>query len=238
MVAAADYLNELNKDLNITVAGGGSGAGQTGTIDGTNNIGMSSSSVSADRARRISRIIPVAYDAIAIVVHPSNSVTNLTIEQAAGIFNGAITNWSQVGGNNAPIIVHTRDGVSGTGSTVREMLLRPIYGADNDSIVATATPHVSNGLQRNAVSSDANAIGFLSVGYVDSTVKGVSLNDIAPTFDTVVSGAYPLGRNLYLLSRNRPMGASARVFDFIRSNHAQQEFIAAAEFLTIRLIAK
>jgi phosphate transport system substrate-binding protein len=236
VVAASDFMNELNPNLNITVAGGGSGAGQTGTIDGTNNIGMSSSSVSADRARSIRHIIPVAYDAIAIVVHPSNPVTNLTLAQAAGIFNGSITNWSAVGGNNAPIIVHTRDGVSGTGTTVREMLLRPIFGADNDAIVATATPHVSNGLQRNAVSGDANAIGFLSVGYVDDTIKALTLDDVAPTFDTVVSGSYPLGRNLYLLSKNRPMGASARMIDFIRSNHAQQEYIAAAEFLTIRPI--
>jgi phosphate transport system substrate-binding protein len=197
---------------------------------------MSSSTVSADRQRQIRHIIPVAYDAIAIVVHPSNSVSNLSLEQAAAIFRGEITNWNEVGGDSAPIIVHTRDGVSGTGATIREMLIRPIYGSSNDTVVETATPHVSNGLQRNAVANDANAIGFLSIGYVDNTVKFVSLNDIAPTFDTVVSGAYPLGRNLYLLSRNRPVDASARVIDFIRSNHAQQEFIAAAEFLTIRPI--
>ncbi|MCL2664017.1 MAG: substrate-binding domain-containing protein [Defluviitaleaceae bacterium] len=236
MVEAADFLNEFNPNLNITVAGGGSGAGQTGTIDGTNNIGMSSSTVSADRQKQIRYIIPVAYDAIAIVIHPSNPVQNLTLAQAAAIFKGEITNWNEVGGNNAPIIVHSRDAVSGTGVTVRELLIRPFYGSDNDAIVETATPHVSNGLQRNAVASDVNAVGFLSIGYVDSTVKFVSLNDIAPTFDTVISGAYPLGRNLYLLSRSRPMGASARIIDFIRTNHAQQEFIAAAEFLTIRPI--
>jgi len=229
MQEAADFLSELNTGLTVTVAAGGSGAGETGVVNRTINIGMISRSLGSAFQGRIRRVIPVAHDAVAIVVHPSNPITDLSMEDARAIFMGEITNWNEVGGNNAPIIIHTRAPGSGTGDTVNDMLL----GSGN-TVVATATPHVSNGLQRGAVAADANSIGFLSVGYLDATVSGVTLGGIAPTFETVTSGAYPLGRNLYLLSENRPAGASARVIDFIRTTHAQQEFIVGAEFLGIR----
>jgi len=229
MQEAADFLGELNSGLTVTVAAGGSGAGETGVVNRTINIGMISRSLGSAFQGRIRRVIPVGHDAVAIVVHPRNSVSDLSIEDARAIFLGEITNWNEVGGNNAPIIIHTRAPGSGTGDTVNDMLL----GSGN-TVVGTATPHVSNGLQRGAVAADVNAIGFLSVGYLDATVKGLTLGGVAPTFETVTGGAYPLGRNLYLLSENRPTGASARVIDFIRTTHAQQEFVVGAEFLGIR----
>lgn len=226
-VAAADHLNSINEGLTVNVSGGGSGAGRNAVIDGTTHIGMDSGSPNEAQRRAIREFIPVAFDAVAIVVHPSNPIENLTTEQAAGIFLGEITNWNQVGGSNAPIIVHVRDGLSGTGDTVQSMLL------SGTPWIGTATPHASNGLQRNAVSTDPNAIGFLSVGYLDGTVSGVSLNGIVPNFETVSSGAYPLSRNLNLLSLRRPTGNSARFIDFIRSAHGQS-IVAEAEFLPIR----
>ena len=226
-VAAADHLNELNPRLTINVSGGGSGAGRNAVIDRTSHIGMDSGTPNDAQRRAIREFIPVAFDAVAIVVHPSNPVYDLSMEDARAIFLGEITNWNQVGGNNAPIIVHVRDGLSGTGDTVQSMLL------GGTPWIGTATPHASNGLQRNGVSSDPNAIGFLSVGYLDGTVSGVSLNGIVPNFETVSSGAYPLSRNLNLLSRQRPTGSAARFIDFIRSAHGQA-IVAEAEFLPIR----
>jgi len=226
-VAAADHLNETNRGLSINVSGGGSGAGRNAVIDGTSHIGMDSGTPNAAQRRAIREFIPVAFDAVAVVVHPSNPVYDLSMEDAAAIFLGEITNWNQVGGNNAPIIVHVRDGLSGTGDTVQSMLL------GGTPWIETATPHASNGLQRNGVASDANAIGFLSVGYLDGTVSSVSLNGIVPNFETVSSGAYPLSRNLNFLSRQRPTGSAARFVDFIRSAHGQS-IVAEAEFLPIR----
>jgi len=227
MVAAADHLNSINPDLTVNVAAGGSSAGRNAVIAGTSHLGMDSGFPNAAQQAQMRAPIPVAFDAVAIAVHPSNPIENLTSAQARSIFLGEITNWNQVGGNNAPIIVHVRDGLSGTAEIFRSNLLG---GTD---WVATATPHASNGLQRNAVANDPNAIAFLSVGYLDSTVSGISLDGIVPNFETVSRGRYPLSRNLYLLSRQMPTGASARVVDFIRSAHGQQ-IVFEAEFLPIR----
>jgi len=227
MIAAADHLNALNANLTINVSGGGSGAGRNAVIDRTTHVGMDSGTPNDAQRRAIREFIPVAFDAVAIVTHPSNPVANLSSADARAIFLGEITNWNEVGGNNAPIIIHVRDGLSGTGDTVQSMLL------GGTPWVGTATPHASNGLQRNAVANDVNAIGFLSVGYLDGTVSGVSLDGIVPNFETVSSGAYPLSRNLNLLSRARPTGSSARLIDFIRSAHGQA-IVAEAEFLPIR----
>lgn len=224
----ADRLNAMNTGLTINVSGGGSGAGRNAVIDRTTHVGMDSGTPNATQRAAIRHFIPVAFDAVAIVTHPSNPVANLTTEQARSIFMGEITNWNQVGGNNAPIIVHIRDGLSGTGDVMQSELL----GSGN-AFVAGATPHASNGLQRNATAGDANAIAFLSIGYVDNTVRAVTLNGVAPTFETVASGAYVLNRNLNLLSLNRPTGSSARLIDFVRSAQGQS-IIYAAEFLPIR----
>ncbi|MCL2708021.1 MAG: substrate-binding domain-containing protein [Defluviitaleaceae bacterium] len=231
---AADFLNEMNPGLNVSVAGGGSGTGINDTINGTNNIGMSSSVLNDAQKKEIKHIIPVALDGIAIITHPSNPVNNLTAAQAAKIFKGEITNWKDVGGNNAPIIVQTRESGSGTLATFQELLMRPVYGRDNETVVATATPHVSAQLVMMAVAADANAIGFDSVGVLDDTVKVVTLNNVMPNFETVESGAYLLGRQLFVLSKGVPSGASAKFIDFLRAQECQQNFIINGGYLSIR----
>jgi len=228
ILAAADTLNEMNDNLTINVTGGGSGTGRTQLINGELHIAMCSALTIPDAQRRaIREVIPVAFDAVAIVVHPSNPISDLSMEYARAIFLGEITNWNQVGGNNAPIIIHTRDAASGTADAFRTLLL------GGTPWVATATPHASNGLQRNAISADPNAIGFLSIGYLDGTVRGVSLDGVVPNFETVSSGAYALNRNLHLMSISRPTGSAARFIDFVRSANGQM-VVAEAEFLPIR----
>ncbi|MCL1835023.1 MAG: substrate-binding domain-containing protein [Oscillospiraceae bacterium] len=228
MQAAADYLIGKNTGLSISVAGGGSGTGKNDTKSGSNNIGMSSSAMSADDMRELDAFI-VAKDAVAIIVHPSNPVKGLTKQQAIDIFTGKIKNWKDVGGNNAPILVQTREAGSGTLDTVQSLLL----GSGN-SIVTTATPHSSSGLLLNAVAGNANAIGYDSIGYLNNTVKALTLDNVTPSRATVQNGAYAISRDLWVFTKGRPTGVYAMLIDFLRSDYCQNNITVPAGYVAIR----
>jgi phosphate transport system substrate-binding protein len=226
---AADFLNSVNKGLKISVAGGGSGTGISDTKNGVNNIGMSSRKLTDAELKDIKHVIPVALDAIAVIVNPDNPVSDLTTEQAKQIFTGEIKSWKEVGGGDAPILIQTRETGSGTLQTLIDLLL----GSGN-SVAGTATPHTSSELIKQAVAGDKNAVGFDSVGFVDGTVKALSLNNVAPNKETVESGAYAMGRLLYVISKGRPSGASAKFIDFLRARECQEKFVIEENFLSIR----
>lgn len=228
MQAAADYLISKNTGLSISVAGGGSGTGKNDTKNGTNNIGMSSSAMSADDMKVLDAFI-VAKDAVAIIVHPNNPVKGLTKQQAIDIFTGKIKNWNEVGGNNAPILVQTREAGSGTLDTIQSLLL----GSGN-SVVSTATAHSSSGLLLNAVAGSANAIGFDSIGYVNSTVKAIPLAGIMPSPATVKNGAYSISRDLWVFTKGRPTGVYAMLIDFLRSDYCQNNITVREGYVSIR----
>jgi len=227
MEAAARNLEAMNQGkLTITVAGGGSGAGLNDTKNGANNIGMSSSSVSDDD-RQILNVYEVARDAIAVIVHPSNPVNNLTKEQIKGIFTGAITNWNAVGGANAPIIIHSRETGSGTLATLEDLLL------DKEKVADRATPYASATLLKNAVAKDPNGIGFDSIGFVDSTVKAISVNNIRPSAGTVNNGTYPASRSLYVFTKGAPGQAEAMIIDYLRSLECQSSIVTKEGYVAL-----
>jgi len=228
MEAAARNLQTMNPGrLTITVAGGGSGAGLNDTKNGANNIGMSSSSISADD-RQILRVFEIARDAIAVIVHPTNPVNNLTREQIKGIFTGSITNWNMVGGANAPILIHSRETGSGTLATLEDLLL------DREKVADRATPYASAELLKNAVARDPNGIGFDSIGFVDSTVKAVSVNNIRPSAGTVNNGSYPASRSLYVFTRGTPGNAEAIIIDYLRSLECQNNIVAKEGYVALQ----
>ncbi|MDR1589224.1 MAG: phosphate ABC transporter substrate-binding protein PstS family protein [Oscillospiraceae bacterium] len=226
MQAAADELLKSNSGLSIAVAGGGSGAGINDTRDGANNVGMSSRELTADEKSTLNPVA-VAGDGIAIIVHPSNPVKSLTKEQAAKIFLGEIKNWRDVGGNNAPIFVQTRETGSGTLSTLEEMLL------EKNPVVGTATPFTSSALIKQAVAKSENAIGFDSIGFVDATVKAVALDGVTPGEQTVKDGSYPLSRSLYVLTKGRADGLSARLIDYLRTAGVQNNIVKKEGYISI-----
>ena len=224
--AAADKLVAMNSGLSITVAGGGSGAGINDASAGTSNIGLSSRDLTADELKVLTPFV-VGQDGIAIIVHPSNTVSNLTKEQAQKIFLGEIKNWNEVGGANAPIFVQTRETGSGTRSTLEEMLL------SKEPVVETATPATSSALIKQAVAAQANAIGYDSIGFVDSTVKAVSLDSVAANASSVKSGKYLMGRDLFAVTKGRPSGASAMFIDYLRTKDCQNNIVAKEGYISI-----
>lgn len=224
---AADILTKLNSGLSITVSGGGSGTGIKDVTAGTVNIGNSSRELKASELS--AGIVPyaVANDGIALIVNPSNPVKNLTAAQAKDIFLGKISNWKDVGGDNAPIIVTTRETGSGTRATLEELLLA------NASIVSTASPYASSALIKSAVAKNKYAIGYDSIGYVDTTVKVVSLDGVSATSTTVINKTYGLSRELYCCTKSNATGLSAIFIDYLRSTDAQTNIVFAEGYVKL-----
>ncbi len=225
--AAADNLLAMNSALTISVAGGGSGTGIKETTSGANNIGMSSRALTADETVPLTEFV-IANDGIALVVNTANTVKNLTREQAEQIFKGEITNWKDVGGADAPILVQTRETGSGTLATLDELLL------EKKGVVSTATPYASNELLKQAVAAEPNAIGFISAGYLDSTVKALTFDSVTPNEETISSGSYGLSRSLYVFTLGDPTGVNAMFIDYLRSESCQSSIIEEEGYVPIR----
>ena len=225
--AAADKLMAMNSGLSITVSGGGSGAGVTAANNGTANIGMSSRELTAAELRTLNAY-SVANDGVVIVVHPNNSVSNLTVTQVRDIFTGEITNWNEVGGANAAILVQTRE----TGSGTLDALTGLVLGSGR-SVTANASPHTSNALLRTAVAGNRNAIGFISVGYVDNTIKALQIGGRSPTSATIMNKTYPLSRFIYVCTRGRASGVNAMFIDYLRSKDCQDNIVVSNGFVKL-----
>ena len=226
--AAADYLISKNSGLSITVAGGGSGAGRNDALAGTVNIGMISSALSEQHIADGLISHTIANDGIALIVHPGNSVSNLTDEQAQKIFAGEISNWSDVGGSSAPIILHTRETGSGTLDALSSLLMK------GEAVADRATPHASSTLIKQAVAREANAIGFDSIGFVDSTVKKVNLGGREANTANVLNKSYLLGRELYVCTNGEVTDAmTARFIDFLRSEYCQENIVEKEGYIQL-----
>ena len=225
---ASKKLMKLSSKVSITVSGGGSGAGIKDVAEGNVNLGNSSRELTDEEKGKIKGIYTIARDGIAIIVNPKNKVKKLTHQQAADIFLGNITNWNQVGGANAPIIVMTRETASGTLSTLQELLL------EKKSVVATATPNNSSALMRQAVAGNKNAIGFDSIGFLNKTVKAVALDNVLPTAGNVKNGSYMMGRKLFTLSKDKAAGVYATYLDFLKTKYCQSKIVAKEGYIAIK----
>jgi phosphate transport system substrate-binding protein len=169
----------------------------------------------------------VAGDAIAIVVHPSNPVQGLTIPQLSAIFSGEITNWRDVGGEDRPIVLLSRESNSGTHVFFLEQVLRQGYGDDGtlfspDTLLMPSSEGISAEVRENP-----NAIGYDGLGYVtdDQKVLGVAPADeepyVMPTVETVKDGSYPIARGLYIYTAGEPQGAVAEYLNWILGPEGQ-----------------
>ena len=224
--AAADNLMKANTGLSITIAGGGSGAGIKDAAAGTVNIGMSSRDLKPEEKAELTDY-EIALDAIAIIVHPDNKVKGITSEQAAKIFLGEIKNWKDVGGDDAPILVQSRETGSGTRATLEEMLL------NKESVIATATAHTSTTLLKQAVAAEKNSIGYISLGFVDNTVKAVALDNVEATTATVYDKTYPLSRALYVATKGTPSKTAAMFIDYLKSSECQDDIVAKEGYIAL-----
>ena len=203
----------IYKDSRVEVQGGGSSAGITAVISKTADIGMSSRELKD--AEKGLYVVEIAKDGLVLIVNPKNPIINLSLEDIQGIYSGQILSWSELGGNDSKIHIITREEGSGTRSAFEELAMKGV------EINPKAIVQDSNGAVRQLVSSDANAIGYVSLGIVDSTVKAVSLNGIAATFESVADGTYILHRPFLFVTDSEPAGEIKKFIDFVMSDEGQ-----------------
>jgi phosphate transport system substrate-binding protein len=223
---AEEYMKK-NPATTLQVTGGGSGTGIAALISGTTDICQSSRAMKPaekeklrDRYNTSGVEIPVARDGLSIYVHASNPVNELTLDQLKQIFTGKITNWKDVGGPDARIIVYSRENSSGTYVFFKENVLG---GAD---FTARAQTMPGTGVVVNAVAKEKNGIGYGGAAYakgikIPKVKKDASSPAIAPSLETVKAGTYALARPLFFYVRNAPSGAIKAFKDWVLSPEGQ-----------------
>ncbi len=218
--AAAESWMDTHPNDSIFVEGGGSGVGIASLTDGTCDIADSSRELKTEEQEGRNLIKhKIALDAVCVIVHSSNVVNGLTIDEVRQIFDGEITNWSEVGGANLEIVVYTRESTSGTFETFKDLVMEP----GGKEITVEAINKNSNGEMAQAVSDNPNGIGYVGIGYLatNSGIKGLKLNNIAPSNETVRDGTYPISRFLYMITNGEPQGLAKDFIDFVLSQDGQ-----------------
>ena len=182
MKEAAVRIMRLNPDIQISVAGGGSGVGIKQVGEGLVDIGNSGRKAKAEEVERYGlQMFKWAVDGVGVVVNPANTVRSLSQEQVMAIFAGNITNWKEVGGEDRAINLYTRDEASGT----REVFWKKAL--NKGDVAQHANFVVSNGAMKAAVSQDPYAIGYVSVGHMDDSIAPVAFNGVEPNLENVQS---------------------------------------------------
>ncbi|NOZ29876.1 MAG: phosphate ABC transporter substrate-binding protein [Chloroflexi bacterium] len=229
-LAWAETYMQLHPEVRISVTGGGSGTGIAAMINGTVDIAnasrkMKPEEIAAAQANGINPIeFTVARDAIAVVVHPSNPVDGLTLQQISDIYTGKITNWREVGGEDRPIVLLSRESNSGTyvyflehvirmGDKKSDLLFSP------DTLLMPSSEGISAEVRQNP-----NAIGYDGLGYVTPDQKMLAIARdpkgpyVLPSVETVNDGSYPISRSLYMYTAGEPTGHVKDYLDWILSD--------------------
>lgn len=241
---AEEFMNQ-HPEVSIAVTGGGSGTGIAAILSGTCDIAQSSRDIKAgeqEKAKAAGFTINesvVGTDGIAVVVHPGNPVSELTLDQLAGIFTEKIKNWKEVGGKNVPILVLSRERNSGTHVFFLEHVLRHgnAKGPEEFSQSVLMMPS-SQAIVQEVQSSEA-AIGYAGIGYVTPQLKVIHVAKkpgdpaIAPSIDTVQSGEYPISRPLLFLTRGGPQGSIKTFIDFVLGPQGQ-EIVKTLDFVPLK----
>lgn len=223
----AQAFMEKNQDIKVDVAGGGSSAGIKAAQNKTANIGTSSRELKPEeKASGLTENV-IAKDGIAVVTHSSNNIPALTLDQIKKIYTGEIKNWKEVGGKDAPITVVNRDEASGTRGAFEEIVL-----GKGTKFVETAVIQNSTGAVRTAVSQDANAIGYISLGSLNNTVKAVKVEGVEATEANVLNGSYKISRPFLFLTNGTPDEATKKFIDFVLSQDGQK--IVGEEFVPVK----
>ena len=213
IAALSEAFMAKNPDVVVTYDATGSGAGITAATDGTTDIGLSSRNLKTEETGLDSTTI--AIDGIAIVLNKANTVTDLTLEQIAGLATGTITNWKDVGGADAPVVFIGREAGSGT----RDGFESIVKVADTCKYEQELT---STGAVIAAVAANENAIGYASLSGVGDTVSAIKVGGVACTEATVLDGTYPIQRNFNMITKQgAELSAAAKAFiEFALSDEA------------------
>jgi phosphate transport system substrate-binding protein len=222
---AEEYMKK-NPGRKVQVTGGGSGTGIAALISGTTDIADASRAIKEEEIAKVRERFnvvpsetPVAKDGVAIYVNDSNPVRQLTPEQLKSIYTGDVTNWKQVGGSDAPIVLYSRENSSGTYVFVKEHVLK------NEDYAPNAQTLPGTAAVVNAVAKEKNGIGYGGAAYAKGVkevrIVGKDGQAWAPSAENVKSGKYPLSRSLFMYVRGKPAGGAKEFIDFCLSPAGQ-----------------
>ncbi|MFP3867163.1 MAG: phosphate ABC transporter substrate-binding protein [Desulfobacteraceae bacterium] len=209
----AEIYMQQHPDLLINVQGGGSSAGILAVEQGAADIGMSSRDLTPDEKHL--NDIPIAWDGIAIIVHPSCPLENLSLQELGQIFTGQIHNWGQLGLKSHGIHTITREAGSGTRNAFEELVM------GQAEITPAALVQDSNGSVREIVANDPHALGYISVGLVNDQVKPLAVEGVRPNSINIKEKRYTLIRLFYFLTLAPPSGAAKGFIDYVLSRKGQ-----------------
>ncbi len=228
MKEAAKRIITFNPDIQISIAGGGSGLGIKQVGEGLVDIGNSGRKPKDEEISRYGlQVFKWAVDGVGIAVNPKNPVRSLSKAQVQDIFAGKITSWKQIGGSDKRINVYTRDEASGTRAVFWKKAL------SKGEISPKAYFVVSNGGMKSAIAQDPYSIGYVSVGYIDNTVAAVSIDGVAPTLENVKEGKYKVARGLYSNTKGEPTGLAKKLIMYLLTPEGQ-DIVADKGFVPVK----
>lgn len=228
MKEAAKRIMSFNPDIKITIAGGGSGVGIQKVGEGLVDIGNSGRKPKDSEIKKYGlKLYPWALDGVAVVLNKKNRVSFLKSSQVQDIYSGRITNWKEVGGNDAAINLYTRDEASGTRAVFWKKMLKKGKVSSKANVVP------SNGAMKVAVMNDPNAIGYISIGHIDKTVSAPSVDGIKPSQENALNGKYKVVRKLYSNTKGEPKPLVKAFLDYIMGSEGEK-IIKSKNFIPIK----
>ncbi|MGB5157550.1 phosphate ABC transporter substrate-binding protein [Desulfobacterium sp. N47] len=229
----AEAFMKEHPDVKISVSGGGSGNGIKALIDGSTDIAdasraMKDKEVEMAKGKGANPVeFIVAYDCIVPVVHPDNPIKNITVDQLKAIYKGEVKNWKEFGGLDKPIVVISRDTSSGTYEVWEEKVMK------KERVYPGALLTASNGAIVQTVSKNINAIGYIGVGYADSSVKALTVNSIKGSKETTLNKTFPISRPLYMYTRIQPAGDIKAFMDYVLNKKKGQNLVEESGFIPL-----
>lgn len=228
---AVEKYMDAYPEVQISVSGGGSGNGIKAIIDGTTDIAMASRFI---KQKEVGRAVEngaypvpfaVALDCIVPVVHPSNPVNNLTIDQLKQIYEGKVKNWSELGGDDRQIVVISRDTSSGTYEVWEEKILQ------GGRVFPGAMLQASNGAVVQVVAKNKNAVGYIGLSYVNDDVKDLTVNGVEASLET--AAAFPVSRSLFMFTSGWPEGETLKFMNFMLHPEKGQKIVAEVGYVPL-----
>jgi len=229
---AEEYMKQT-PDVKISISGGGSGNGIKALIDGSTDIANSSRFIKDKEVKlAIERDIypvpfAVAYDCIIPVVHPTNTLRNMTLGQLKDIYMGNIKNWKEIGGPDRPVVVVSRDTSSGTYEVWEEKVMK------KERVFPGALLQASNGAVAQAVAKNKNAIGYIGIGYLNQDVKALSVNSVKGSIESTLNGTYPISRPLFMFTPGWPKGETLNFLNFVMHPGKGQKYVGEAGYVPL-----
>jgi phosphate transport system substrate-binding protein len=229
--AATEFM-EKNPKVTVNVTAGGSGTGIKNVADGTSDIGNSDVEPAAEYKDKGLVDHQVAIAPFAFIVNKDVKVDNVTKAQAADIYMGKITNWKDVGGNDAKIVLVHRPDSSGSRTLVKQIIL------DNKEFTKDGITQENSGAMKTAVVGQSGSIGYVDTPYIDDTVKALKIDGVAFSEENIKNGTYKLFGVEHMYTKGEATGAAKAFIDYISTKEFQGKQVRELKFLPADLLKK